>query len=370
MNAINRIRKYFYVLTFLYLGTVVTGCSLIEQLNFANNFAVIKGKVSVPSEYHLGKKNIVVVLMKQTEELLFKRISYVFTNQQGDYTFNIEPGIYAVGAFVDTNNDNRYQENEIGDVYGEPDFLEIAGKESTKADIKITGKFNKQIAYDKNNFDQTRLSLKNIGKVASLKDYQFESENGSFGLWRPIDFMKKYGAGLFMLQEYSNKKIPIIFVHGANGGSADWREITSVLDQTHFQAWVLNYPSGMRLGIISDYFVRAVNELQRKYNMNKIYVVGHSMGGLIVRSFVMKYQKSYPKEFENIKFVMTINASMMGLESANTGVNFSPFVIPSWHDMSPESDFLKVINTWSWPKTVPYHLVFSYLHGEGGGRRC
>lgn len=34
--------------------------------------------------------------------------------------------------------------------------------------------------------------------------------------------------------------------------------------------------------------------------------------------------------------------------------------------MSPESNFLKEVNTWPWPKSLPYHLVFSYLHGEGG----
>ena len=366
MNIITKLKKALSALIFLFFGTVLTGCSLIEQLDFANNLAVIKGKVTTASEYSPNKTNIVVVLLKQTKALLFERVSYVLADEQGDYTFNIEPGIYAVGAFVDTNNDNQYQPAELGDVSGNPEFLKLARKQTIIADISITGKFNKHIAYDAKSFDQTHLSLKNIGKIVSLNDERFKSENGSFGLWQPMDFMKKYGAGLFMLQEYNSKKIPIIFVHGANGGSADWKTIITNLDQSRFQPWLLHYPSGMRLGIISDYFVRAVNELQRKYNMNKIYVVAHSMGGLITRSFVMKYQKRYPKEFEHIKFVMTINASMMGLASANTGVNFSPLVVPSWHDMSPESDFLKVINTWPWPKTLPYYLVFSYLHGEEG----
>lgn len=351
---------------FLFFCAGLSGCSLIEQLDFANNLAVIKGKVTTPPKYHSSKTNIVVVLMKQTKALLFERVSYVLVDQQGNYIFNIEPGIYAVGAFVDTNNDNRYQPDEIGDVYGKPEFLKLSRKQTIIAEINITGKFNKHIAYDAKSFDQTHLSLKNIGKIASLNDYRFKSENGSFGLWQPIDFMKKYGAGLFMLQKYDSKKTPVIFVHGANGGSADWKTMITNLDQSHFQPWILNYPSGMRLEIISDYFVRAVNELQRKYNMNKIYVVAHSMGGLITRSFVMKYQKRYPKEFEHIKFVMTINASMMGLVSANTGVNYSPFVVPSWHDISPKSDFLKEINSWHWPKSLPYHLVFSYLHEEGG----
>ena len=62
---------------------------------------------------------------------------------------------------------------------------------------------------------------------------------------------------------------------------------------------------------------------------------------------------------------MTINSPMMGIASANTGVKYSPITVPSWRDIVPESDFLKVIHTWSWPKKLPYHLVFSYLHGEG-----
>ena len=360
--------KYTNNVLFLLLGVILNGCTLFDikqQSEFANNLAVIEGKISISTKPHSSSSDIVVVLMKQTKELLLKRVSYVLADQHGNYTFNSEPGTYVVGGFVDTNNDKRYQSNEFGDVYGDPAFIKLAANQVVKVDISITGKFKKQIAYDSSNFDQTRLSTKNIGKIVSLKDTRFKSENGPLGLWRPIDFMKKYGAGLFMLQKYSSKKIPVIFVHGVNGGSADWKTVIANLDHKHYQPWVLHYPSGMRLDIISDYFVRAVNELQRKYNMKKIYVVAHSMGGLVARSFVMKYQKKHPKHFENLKFVMTINSPMMGLTSANTGVQYFPITVPSWRDIVPESDFLKIIHAWSWPKKLPYHLVFSYLHGEG-----
>jgi len=89
------------------------------------------------------------------------------------------------------------------------------------------------------------------------------------------------------------------------------------------------------------------------------------MGGLVARSFIMKYQKEYPSHFQNIKFVMTINTPMLGMSSADIGVRFSPIVILSWRDIAPGSDFLNKLNTWKWPDSVPYHLVFSYKSGEG-----
>jgi len=99
--------------------------------------------------------------------------------------------------------------------------------------------------------------------------------------------------------------------------------------------------------------------------MSKIYIVAHSMGGLVTRSFTMKYQKKHPKQFDRLKFVMTINSPMMGMASAGSGVKYSPIVIPSWRDIAPESDFLKKIHTWHWPPKLAYHLVFSYMQGEG-----
>lgn len=116
--------------------------------------------------------------------------------------------------------------------------------------------------------------------------------------------------------------------------------------------------------MISDYLVEAVSRLQYRYNFKKFYLVAHSMGGLVSRSFVKRYIDRNPSNLEKIGLVMTINSPMAGMQSASSGVKYSPIVVPSWRDITPKSSLIAEINNWDWPDEIPYHLVISYLEGE------
>ena len=105
---------------------------------------------------------------------------------------------------------------------------------------------------------------------------------------------------------------------------------------------------------------------QNKYQFKQLAVVAHSMGGLVTRSFVKKFVEQYPKVSKNLKFVMTINSPMGGMPSAALGLKHSPIISSAWHDVAPGSEFLKGIHGWQWPKTIPYHLVFSFKEDKGG----
>jgi len=172
--------------------------------------------------------------------------------------------------------------------------------------------------------------------------------------------------GLFFLQNYEKDKVPVIFVHGVLGGPADWKQVIGSLDKRFFQPWVLYYPSGMRLDIISDYLVEAVSRLQNKHEFESFYFVAHSMGGLVTRSFVKKYVEYSPDNLKRLRLVMTINSPMNGMSATTSGVKHSPIVVPSWRDVEPGSDFLQNLQAWNWPKDIPYHLVISYTDGESG----
>ncbi|NOQ70290.1 MAG: alpha/beta fold hydrolase [Gammaproteobacteria bacterium] len=167
------------------------------------------------------------------------------------------------------------------------------------------------------------------------------------------------------MQEYDENKIPVIFVHGTNGTSNSWRTIINNIDHERYQPWVFNYPSGVRLDLVSEFLKLATKDLQNKYKMKNVYIVAHSMGGLVTRLFIKKYYKSYPAAANKIKFVMTINSPMMGIESARSGVKYSPILVPSWRDVAAGSEFIRAIHEWGWPKGLPYHLVFSYMSGNG-----
>jgi pimeloyl-ACP methyl ester carboxylesterase len=200
------------------------------------------------------------------------------------------------------------------------------------------------------------------GEITSLDDPKFSREIGSLGLWKPISFLDQVGIGLYMLSTPQADRIPVIFIHGAGGTPLEFAELAKSLDSQKFQPWVLHYPSGLRLDIVSDYLVKSINQLESLYAFDNFYLIAHSMGGLVMRSSVKKYTESEHQPV--IGLTMTINSPMDGMASAEFGAKSSPIVIPSWRDIAQNSEFLRIIRDWPWPQEIPYHLVFSYQRGD------
>ncbi len=332
---------------------------IMEQTDLAGSAGLISRQIIVKSKQ---KGSVVVVRFKNNNGILVRLNQTVVTNN-GNYRFNVLPGEYAIFAFIDVNNDGKFQRGkEHGNYFQNPLFYKVKENQTVtikplviKSDPPLPP-VGTEIAY------QSVKISKNIGKVINLSGSEFIRENYSMGMWRPIDFLEKVGGGLMMLQDYDKVKTPVIFVHGINGGPTDLKVAINNLDKKYFQPWVLYYPSGFLLSAISDYFLQAVRQLQKRHGFRKFIVIAHSMGGLVTRSFVKKYTKRFPANAVDIQLVMTINSPLGGMASAKTGVTYSPIVVPSWRDISPESDFIEDLNNWNWPSNIPYHLVFSCFH--------
>jgi len=360
------VSRYMLFVSSVAMLLLLSACSLPEinrQINTLDNAAKITGEVKVAS---LDKQDVKVFLYRDEGNgavSLFNQSSLI---GGGKYTFYTPVGRYLIGAFIDSNGDEKYKEGEHATYYGiensAPTLITVSEKENIeirplviKGAIKDSGTYK-----EKYNLDETN---KSIGKVVSLNDPMFSDEFASMGLWRPLDFVDQVGGGLFFLNEYQASKIPIIFVHGINDSGRTWSEIVKNLDNTHFQPFIFYYPSGVRLDMVSNYLVKAINTLYSRHHFKEFYVVAHSMGGLVSRSFIMKhYQNRHPAK---IKLFMTVNSPMSGIPGANAGVTYSPIVVPAWRDVASESEFIKTLSAWKWPKEIPYHLVFSYETGEG-----
>lgn len=353
--------NYFSVLFVFTL--LCSGCSLkeiIKQTNAIENVGFIKGKVSVASSQ---RESVVVVMFKERNGVL-TLVSQTIASSKGDYQFTVLPGNYSLAAFIDANNDGQYQPEEHGNYHIEHLMMKVeAGETIEVKPIHIVSKPLKLPADIKTDIDIYPF-IKNIGTVVSLSDPTFERANYSMGMWKPLDFLKQVGGGLFFLQEYRQDKIPILFVHGVKGGPRDWEAVLNRCDRQVFQPWILYYPSGFRLDTISDYFVYAVVYLQNKHGFEQLNIIAHSMGGLVTRSFMKKYMSKFKDFSKNINLVMTINSPMDGIRSAVSGVKNSPIVLPAWRDVATGSPFLQDIHTWNWPRDIPYHLVFSYKTGK------
>ena len=344
---------------------VLPGCSLKEihrQTKEVENIGYLQGKITVDSK----QKGTVIVLRYRDENGVPIKEGQVNASNRGNYKFTVIPGPYYIAAFIDVNKDGIYQPEEHGNYHGYPTIIDVAPKQTVSLETLIISGEMPKPSTDIKSVNRTNAEWKNIGKVVAMDDPKFIRDNYNMGLWKPFDFLDQVEAGLFFLQEYQKGKMPVIFIHGVMGGPTDWEEVINSLDKQLFQPWVLFYPSGLRLDIISDYLVEAIDQLQNRHGFDQFYVVAHSMGGLVTRSFVKKYVERSEENTDKLRLVMTVNSPMNGMAAAASGVKHSPIVVPSWRDVEPGSAFLENLHTWNWPKEIPYHLVISYTDGESG----
>lgn len=375
--------KLLSSLALMWAVLTLPACSLQEisrQSDALASTGNITGEVSVQGESNAP----IYVHLYRRENAVIKLIDKNTVQSNGQYLFTVQPGTYSVAAFIDGNNTdgtvsynstaNRAIKNDgeyvagdwvnyYGQDQGEPAFVVVEEDEEVSVPrLVIKGPITLRPNIDV--MKQLGKNTKNIGRVVSLDDTMFGRDFASMGLWRPFDFVEQVGGGLLLLQEYDENKIPLLFVHGMGGSSAEFVDIVASIDQHKYQPWILYYPSGVNLDLVSDYLLEALQQLSHQYQFKQLGIIAHSMGGLMIRSYVMKKQQSAAPY--DVKFVVTVNSPLYGMESAAKGVKNSPIVLQVWIDVARDSAYVKRVHSWPWPDTIPYHLVFSYLPGEDG----
>jgi pimeloyl-ACP methyl ester carboxylesterase len=99
-------------------------------------------------------------------------------------------------------------------------------------------------------------------------------------------------ARLARLQPYDPKKIPVLFIHGLSNSQATWVPMIESLRndpviRQNYQFWVFSYPTGAPYPIPAASLRRQLDQLRQQHPDHKdIFVVGHSMGGMISRTLI------------------------------------------------------------------------------------
>ncbi len=99
-------------------------------------------------------------------------------------------------------------------------------------------------------------------------------------------------ARLCQLQQFDQKRTPVIFVHGLQETAASWTPmINSLRDDArireHYQFWVYSYPSGYPYPYSAALLRRDLDGIRRAFpNHKRVVLIGHSMGGMICRLMV------------------------------------------------------------------------------------
>ncbi len=124
-------------------------------------------------------------------------------------------------------------------------------------------------------------------------------DGATLGLLHPDSLLKdtedgsRKLKGMYMPQAYDPEKIPVVMVHGLWSSTLTWMEMYNTLNsipqiREHYQFWFYFYPNGQPFWVsaaqLSDDLASLRRDLDPKRsnsNMDRMILVGHSMGGLV-----------------------------------------------------------------------------------------
>lgn len=101
--------------------------------------------------------------------------------------------------------------------------------------------------------------------------------------------------GLFMLEPYDPDRIPVVMVHGLWSSPLTWMDMFNDLRsypeiRSRYQFWFYLYPSGQPFWLSATQLRKDLSEMRdvidrsrRDVSLDKMVLVGHSMGGLVSR---------------------------------------------------------------------------------------
>ncbi|PKM20745.1 MAG: hypothetical protein CVV11_04450 [Gammaproteobacteria bacterium HGW-Gammaproteobacteria-15] len=104
--------------------------------------------------------------------------------------------------------------------------------------------------------------------------------------------------GIYAIEPLNKDKIPVLMIHGLNSSPLIWRRLSWAIFSNpqlsaKYQVWHAFYPSGpppffnaMRLRQRSDELLQYISPDAQTVAANNMILVGHSMGGIISKTFV------------------------------------------------------------------------------------
>jgi len=307
---------------------------------------------------------------------------HVVLQRPGFWYVQLAPGCYGVGAFADLDRNYMYDDEPAAAARADPRRLvELRSGDRhegvelvIESDARLLEQFDpvgRQIREGgfRSHGEQLLTSVGAVvveGEVAALDDARFRRENGKLGYFEIYRFLYEARPGIYFLEPYDAKRIPILFVHGALGYPQEFKALIEGLDRTRYQPWVFFYPSGGRLGPTAAFLSRSITGLQLRHGFEKLAVVAHSMGGLLSRDFILRHAEQVVDE--PVRLFVSISTPWGGMASAASGVEKSPYVVPSWRDVAPRSDFMAQLffsdpDTNALPRHLPEQVAFYMMFG-------
>lgn len=122
----------------------------------------------------------------------------------------------------------------------------------------------------------------------------------SQGMWRFLRIREQIKPQLVMSQPYQRGRIPVVFVHGTASDLVWWAEMLNTLRgdpqlRKRYQFWFFRYNSSRPILDSADALRRSLTATRRACDpggtdpaMNQMVVIGHSQGGLLAKTTVVR----------------------------------------------------------------------------------
>jgi len=326
----------------------------------------VLGKAISESNSHTDLSMVIVAYSNKFKKN--ERVDSMFFKGTGThYGLNLPEGIYTLLVYADKNNDQVFHQSEV---VGTKKLIlntkNFPDKIVKNVDIKLTK--HALVSWAETIFKPENLSTKQslfypTGTIRNLDDAIFDEKIATMGMYDPASFLKNVPTMFYALEEDLSHKIPVIFVHGIGGSSRSFKTIIKHMDKERYRPWFFYYPSGGDLNQLADFFYNLFlsGDVIRLDNMPMI-IVAHSMGGLVVREALNKYQGKASEN--NVNLFVSIATPLGGHPSAALGEEHGLIVLPSWKNLNPNSQFIKKLYTKPLPKNVNHQLFYAYKNSN------
>jgi len=290
-----------------------------------------------------------------------------FTRTGTHYGLNLPAGAYDLLVFVDNDGDGAFSRSEVvGKRQIELSISAVPDKVLGNVDIRLTAPFSvgwvAPIDVPDGRGSSESLFYPS-GTIRNLDDPIFDRSFSTLGMYDPASFMERAPTMFYALEEDLAYKIPVVFVHGIGGSARDFEKLVGQLDRNRYKPWFFYYPSGGDLDQLAELFYRIyLSGKVAHLGGMPLIIAAHSMGGLVVREAINKYEG---KPGENqIHLLITMASPFGGHPAATTGEKHGLIVLPSWRDLNPENPFIRDLFRKPLPDFVHHDLLYAYRNPD------
>lgn len=279
------------------------------------------------------------------------------------YGLNLPDGAFDILVFADIDRDGTFSQNEVVAKRSiELNDRLVPNRVIGQVDLDLgepaTVGWSLSITVPDSNVRSESLFYP-AGTIRDLDEPIFDTSFSTLGMYDPASFLEQAPTMFYALDEDLSYKIPVVFVHGIGGSAREFETFVKELDRTRYKPWFFHYPSGGDLDQLAELFYQIfLSGKVYQSNGMPIIVIAHSMGGLIVREAINRYEG---KSQENqLRLFASLATPFGGHAAAAAGEKHGLIVLPSWRDLNPDNAFIRELYRKPLPEFVEHQLIYAF----------